>query len=574
MATASGAWAQDDEPVRLIPPDFESVDVIPEPEPGKPKSGGSLEIGELEAVAVGPDSFGLAGAAGPPLPRTLWQGSQRPFIEALIGRLPHGVASPAMRTLAIRLLVSAGEAPAAPEGGVVPGSFLSARAGALARMGEYQLAGALVHENAALGAADPIRARLESEVYFLAGGDYGPACAQVRAEVSRGDESYWHKALVFCQVIAGELEAARLGLDLLRESGAGDSAFIVLADALLGAKTKLEKLLDPTPLHVAMLRKAKKPVPDEAIVGANPALLRLIAESPDNAMKLRIAAVEAAEASGTVPAESLTRFYAAAEFKKDQLADPLKAAEKLAGPLVHALFYRAAQAELVPEARAKLLQAAFARARQDGMFPTVARATFALLSKLEPAPGLAWFAGDAARALLAAAEPAAAVRWQQLAAVQGATNPEVKAVADSLWPIMALASATTTQAFDSARFDAWLEANAAVTADHSARANLVLSLLQAIGADVPRAIWRTLALSATNETVTVATPSAIMALDDAIAAKRLGETIVLGLVALGDSGPAGAATTTLAQVVRGLVAVGLDQHGRALALEAALGKGL
>ncbi len=582
VVSTPGAWAQEpEEPVRLIPTDPEAIDILPEPLPGETtpplsqtKPASSVEVDELKAVPVGPDSLGLSEAGIAPLPRLLWQGAARSFVEAVIGRMPHGAVSPAMRSLAIRLLTSAGAPPEAPEGGAVSGTFLSARAAALARMGEYQLAGALLRQAPATGQADPMRARIESDVYFLAGGDYAPACAQVRAEVPRGGDSYWQKALVFCQIIANEAEAARLGLDLLRESDAGDTAFLVLADALLGVKAKLEKFPDPTPLHFAMLRKAKRPVPEGAVIGANPAVLRLIAEATDNPMKLRIAAVEAAEAAGTVPAESVAHFYAAAEFKKDQLAKAVSAAEKLDGPLARALLYRAAQAETVPEARAKLLQAAYASAREDGIFPTVARATFALVSKIEPAPALVWFAGDAARALLAAAEPQAAGRWRQLVAVQGAADPEAQKIADSLWPIMMVAGATTAQGFDNARFDAWLEANAAVTADHSARANLVLSLLQAIGIKVPEDAWRALALNARQETAPLPAQAIMKALDDAIGAKRLGETVLLGLVALGEAGPAGAATMTLARVVEGLKAVGLDQPARALALEAALGKGL
>lgn len=566
-----------EEPVRLIPrvsePASPSNPLEPLPKPAKARPGEAVEVGELEAI--GPDSLGLAEAAGAPLPRTLWQRAQRPFVEALVARLPHGPASPAMRALAIRLLVSPGAPPEGPEGGATAGSFLSARAAALAAMGEYQIAGALLRQGAASGLADPMRPRIESDVYFLAGGDYAPACTHVRAEVQRGGDSYWQKALVFCQIVAGETEAARLGLDLLRESDTGDTAYFALADSLLGAKTKLDKLPAPTPLLFAMLRQAKKPVPESAVAGANPALLRLVAESADSPMKVRLAAVEAAEAAGTVPAESVGRFYAAADFKKDQLANPVAAAEKLDGSLARALLYRAAQAEQVPEARAKLLQAGFARARQDGLFPTFARVAFPLVSKLDTAPALAWFAGDAARALLAAAEPAAAGRWYQLASAQGASSPDGSAIAHGLWPIMTLATAQPKPAFDAARFDDWLEASGGVARPEvAARANLVLSLLQVTGAKVPPAVWRSLALGAMTEQASVATPATIFALDDAIGGKRLGETVALGLVALGDAGPSGAATMTLGRVVAGLVAVGLEEPARAFALEAALGKGL
>jgi hypothetical protein len=577
------ALAQEDEgPIRLIPPAGESG-VAPSErpatgteaiEPPAVEGGDSVVVGELEAV--GPDSLGLSDVPGGALPRTLWQGSARRFIEALTARLPKGPPSPVMRELMIRLLATPGPPPAGPEGGATPGTFLSARAAALAAIGEYQIAGVLLREGAAAGLAESTWRRLESDLYFLSGGDYGPACDQVRGEVQREGSGYWQQALVFCQIAAGETEAARTSLDLLREGGLDDAAFFTLADALVGGKAKLEALPAPTPLHFAMLRQAKLPVPADAVAGANPALLRLVAASTESPMEVRIAAVEAAEAAGTVPAESVGRFYMAAEFKKEQRVDPVAAAETLPGPLARALLYRAATVENEPEARAKLLQAGFARARKDGLFPTFARAAFALVSKLEVEAGRAWFAADAARALMAAAEPAMAARWYRLATQQANANPEAEAVALSLWPIMALSGEEATRGFDANRFEAWLEAQGGADAPAaSAQANLLLTLLQATGAgDVPAAAWRSLALGVMNEEAHVATPAAGFALDDATKEKRVGETVLLGLVALGEAGPSAAATSTLGQVVGGLSRVGLGDAARALALEAAIGKGL
>jgi hypothetical protein len=243
--------------------------------------------------------------------------------------------------------------------------------------------------------------------------------------------------------------------------------------------------------------------------------------------------------------------------------------------MARALLFRAATVETEPEARSKLLAAGFARARQDGVFPTFARAAFPLVSKLELQPSLAWFAGDAARALLAASETVMAGRWYRLATQQDRSDPEATAAALALWPIMTLSGVETTRGFDANRFDAWLESNGGTAAPEvSARANLLLTLMQATGADIPASVWRSLALGAMNEQAYVATPAANFALDDAIKGKRIGETGLLGLISIGNPGPSSAATATLGRVVGGLSGVGLDDAARALALEAALGKGL
>ena len=51
-------------------------------------------------------------------------------------------------------------------------------------------------------------------------------------------------------------------------------------------------------------------------------------------------------------------------------------------------------------------------------------------------------------------------------------------------------------------------------------------------------------------------------------AKRIGETALWGLIALGESGPVGADAITLGSVIRSFRAVGLENEARALAVEA------
>jgi hypothetical protein len=56
--------------------------------------------------------------------------------------------------------------------------------------------------------------------------------------------------------------------------------------------------------------------------------------------------------------------------------------------------------------------------------------------------------------------------------------------------------------------------------------------------------------------------------------KRVGETVLLSLLAIGNAGPAKIEVGVLSTVLKALLAIGLDQDARALALEAALVNGL
>ena len=55
---------------------------------------------------------------------------------------------------------------------------------------------------------------------------------------------------------------------------------------------------------------------------------------------------------------------------------------------------------------------------------------------------------------------------------------------------------------------------------------------------------------------------------------RGGETVLLALLALGEAGPARADPLVLAAVLPALSAVGLEREARALAIEAAIARGL
>ncbi|MDA1133058.1 MAG: antifreeze protein, partial [Proteobacteria bacterium] len=69
-------------------------------------------------------------------------------------------------------------------------------------------------------------------------------------------------------------------------------------------------------------------------------------------------------------------------------------------------------------------------------------------------------------------------------------------------------------------------------------------------------------------------PAVFYALRNAADAGRLGETVLLALLALGDAGSEGAGPATLRLVIDALRRVGFAAEARAIALEAALAQGL
>ncbi|PPR22482.1 MAG: hypothetical protein CFH39_01219, partial [Alphaproteobacteria bacterium MarineAlpha10_Bin2] len=317
-AVASPSLAQtvdSDAPIRLVPleeiaapeetappPDLDDAPLLLDVEdlaaPGEtPEDDGArVEVGALGEINA--DDVGLLSQQSGGFPDSLWLGTRRDMVMLLLPRLPVEARSPAMRSAALKLLLSPGKAPRGDA--AERGELLRLRAEILARMGEYDVAIALL-KAAPSGDFEEQRARYDNDRMFLRL-DFDGACEQARARIDLSADTYWQRALIFCQSKDQEIEAANLGLDLLRESGyAPDAGFVTLIHAMNGyGEAALDSLPNPTPMLVSMLRVLGVQTPLNALDVANPALLRLIAGAADSDIELRLLAAEQAEAVGAL----------------------------------------------------------------------------------------------------------------------------------------------------------------------------------------------------------------------------------------------------------------------------------
>ncbi len=141
-------------------------------------------------------------------------------------------------------------------------------------------------------------------------------------------------------------------------------------------------------------------------------------------------------------------------------------------------------------------------------------------------------------------------------------------------PLPAPKPATTKSDFDEAMFARWVKAQEAegkVVAE--ARSALLLTLLDALGTDIPQSAWLKTA-NTRREAASLPAPGLIAALRIAARAGRVGETVLLTLVVLGADEPERLHPAVVGPVVRALVAAGLAKEARALAVEIAFGAGI
>ena len=539
----------------------------PLPAPAGPTtttSQSGLEVGTLSDVT--PDYAGTLQEGAGGFPVDMWRGTDRGLVERLLPKLSPAVASPAMRDLTRRLLLTNAEAPEGKSGGV---NLFGARADRLMAMGLTSDAAALLALEPVSG-ADALAAHQRIDSLLLAGDDDG-ACKAVNdtRKIASGDTE-WQKAQVFCQLRAEENDQASLGLDLLREQSVNDPAFFTLIDVLSGNKAaKLDSLPAPSALDLAMLRAANMPIPRDATQTQVTAVLAVIARDPAVDAPLRLAAAEQAAAAGGLPIEELQKAYTSVPYAPGDLANAIDISSRDPGPGSRAMLYQAAGSATDIVQRAHIVDAALDRARHQGGYLLAVQVNLTDLLAIGPADNLSWFAADAGRALYSAGHFEQANAWLGLAQQRAASDPQAAAAASALAVYARIAGVGPALSWDAAAVAKWRQAQAAGTPGSDPAARL-FAIFEGLGEPIGGS-WSLIG----QDSATQVPDSALwFNLGDAAAKHRIGETVLLSLYALGDAGPGGANPIMLSRSILALRQVGLDSEARSLAIEAAIAAGV
>lgn len=528
-----------------------------------------IEVTPLRALD--PSSVGLLNAENGGFPRNMWSGTDRALVVRLLPRLSTDESSPIMQSLLRRLLLTAADVPRGP---AREPSILALRIDRLAASGDMESVARLL-ELAPQFSSDPILRLTETESLWLEG-DHETACARAKEMVRQDDADFWLKAMTFCRILEGKRPAAMMSLAMLREQGSEDPGFYALMDRLAGTvEAPLDSLPSPSPLHIAMLRTARQQVPADAASSAGPSVLRALATSPNAPLDLRLESAERAEALGVLPVETLAQIYASIPFNSDELANAVSIAEESPGARANALLYQVSQVHEVPAARAEALRAAWRIGRDSGRYFTSVRVTLPAVRALTPSPELTFAAADIGRALLVTGHVDEVVPWYELARQQALANdPDAIQAALELWALLQIGDPSGMVPWDAGFVRRWWEGLSGLPDDRrSENAEVLLTLLTALGYQISASDWEPL-LDRVSETTTMPSAALWHGLRDAAANGRLGETVLLSLIALSEGGVAETNLLSLSTVIESLREVGLRAESRKLALEAAVTHGL
>ncbi|WP_142850129.1 antifreeze protein [Telmatospirillum sp. J64-1] len=529
-----------------------------------------IEVQELKAPSAA--AVGILEEAQGGFGLDMWSGTRLALVQRLLPHLPAVSDSPAMRDLSRRLLLSTARV---PEGKGNGESLLKLRFERLWAMGDVDGMMRLLQAVPA-SAVTPEIQRFKFDALLLRGDTKG-ACRELPVLIKRSPSDYLTKGQAFCQLLDGRMREAGLTLELLREQGHQDPAFFAAAETIMGQRRNdpIKSLNDPDPLQLAALIQAKLPLPTDVVESRRPAVLAAIAANDETAMEIRLRAAERAERFGALSTQILRDLYNNTTFTEQELGAPLSQVDTALGARGHALFFRLAQMEAAPNVRAEIIARALNRAQNDGRFADASRIYAPLILSLRPSSELVWFSGHAARALLAAGEIDGARVWGDVAARASRNNPDAAATVAGLWPLLRIVDTEEGVPRPEDVLDKWRKARPAETPEQEMRRSAVLySMLDALGEPIRTEDWVPLMERPILTQVNMPQPALWHALRIAAEDLRLGETVLLGLVSLGEGGPTRAEATSLYRVVASLRLVGLDAEARRLALEAAIATGV
>lgn len=513
---------------------------------------------------LNPASIGTLSATNGGLGTDMWQGTPQERVVTLLKYLPVPKASPEMQKLYRRLLLTAAAIPQSQAQGQ-PSDLIVLRLEKLMAAGRVADASDLVNRVPA-SSMTPELNRISTEVMLLKG-ENDQACKIVGRTKMATSDNFWTKADVFCNIVAGNMPRAEIGLSLLDETAGEDALFFALYDRLAGGNAALpENGQSLTPLHFAMMSLSKTSLPIGSMKNMGNAILWALAMDKTVGGNTRFAAAYESLAIGSIPAILPRRLISEGAF--------LEGAEENPGLGQIAALYRETLGAASDADKARLLGELWAVGAQEGSYLAAADLSMPLLSGMTAAEYGDVFELDALRLSLVGKEEATASLWER-AVRRGALRGDFSARETARKFITradayVLISGTTGIArWNAANFDAtdFNHSGAIATGDN---AGLYLAILDVFGEPVSSDLWAAALVAGQAPRSGFSNFVIEKNLQIAADAGLMGETVALSLAAIGTEGPGKTSTETLIAVLDALKTIGLETEARQLALEAAV----
>jgi hypothetical protein len=498
---------------------------------------------------------------GSGLPYELWQGMTLEIIEKSIATLEIPPRSPALHALFRRLITS--DVPP-PQGGGSDARFTAVRAEALHRSGLIDEAAAVLDKDPAAD-SDPVLAVLSART-AIARGDRDDGCRSVKSmnavQGSLPDILKGQSILVraYCAAVSGQKESAQLQVALARDEGVEESAGLAGIDAFAtGAKPQLTKGQKVGPVDWRILELAGAVDAGALVETAGPGVLAIISRDAATDPVTRLAAAERAAQFNALSPIELARAYR--EFGGGDAGGEGLAADATR----HAALFQAAEDEVTPLKKARLIRSFLDEAKRVGLYWPALQMIAPAAASIQRVPEIGWFTETAIETAMASGNFSGARAWADFGSTLDAPGAGSNAFVH--WLALADLADPALTAGRSRHLTA-LEEMAQRGRFSPEQLHRLATVLDALQIQVPIPLWELASRTPQPNTGFLPETGVLSALAEAAKKKEFGHTVLLTMQALGPNGAEGAHIISLGDGIRALLRAGLDGDARRMALEA------
>lgn len=570
----------DEEPaVPLTEGEIQTGEPDPQQEEPVPEPSGNEEMLEASTLEeLDPSGISLLPSSDA-FPSELWENYSRSAITERLSDFHHPGTSPALKELANKLALSGVmvDEPETPEDVT---SFIAARLNLLEAIGNAGGYAELLLTLPASHDWTPL-ARHFANAYLI-DGKITDACALANTQREQDADPYWLKLIAFCDAAGGNRVGVDFQLGILEEITTVEPSFYMLIDqilveaeqppgAVLPAPVKLASAIRIDVLEATMARLARVEVEQLATEGVNPLAVEMMISLPGVLPDAKTELIGLAVRRGWISGDMFALYARTVEVTEDTVAT----AENLAATdnsfLVDATFAKAALVSTDTEQKAEALARVWSRLETQNYRMLGARGLNALLGQQRPAPDAS--AAVLARSAIAAGRTDLAKQWfLALRSQASGTDSAIDKQLIDLLPLMALETGLGLE-LNEDLLKRWWDAQAA-TEKRYEHANLLFTILEALGRDVSEEAWGW--LEAGPVTLAGNAPAPAQWRRFLLAARGADKPALLAALfrLLSDGGPASVSSSLAGSIVGTMMSQGFEEEAKAIATEILIGQGL
>ena len=527
-----------------------------------------FKIKELEKID--PNTIGTITEKEGGLGYDMWSGSERNIIQNYLRNLPVNKESETAIELMKILLLSNADVPKSKD----PMDLILIRINKLIEIGDFENAKSLIDLVKWVPyKEDNVEILIKQTEINLSLNNFDLACSDIEEKRKKFNENnFWAKVEIFCQILNGDTNKANLSISLLKEDqNFNDDNFLEIIDSLIyKEEIKSGNLFDLDLLNLVMTRVANINIKESYVLNDNPLFLTMIYRMSNAPIKLRIEAIEKSKKLLNLPIETIEEIYNSYDLKekdkKISLDDNI-----LLGSDTQSILFQMAITEDYEERKAKILKKALELASINGNFTLISKLNLNSILEIKPSKKISWFSNYAAKSLLISNKKEEAMAWYEISKKEKNKNPQLFNDFIELWVIVELLNLndkenqykniSQNEIFES--INKFESQNIKLEFD-----TFGLYILEYFGMKINPQFWLTNLENEEIESKQLPNSSLISLLKNASENQKVGETILLILMSLGNKNFNQLHPFFLQIVISSLNQIGLQEKAFDLVMEA------